>query len=99
MRIYAGVTRDELEALHTQGTALAGERFVAATDDEEDEAAALEAAAEAGDAAVVAELDDEDAPIALDDVDSIHVDADGTGDLAWYARQELGAVLEALTRS
>ncbi len=89
MRIYAGVTRDELEALHTQGTALAGERFVAATDDEEDEAAALEAAAEAGDAAVVAELDDEDAPIALDDVDSIHVDADGTGDLAWYARQEL----------
>ena len=65
---------------------------------EEDEAAALEAAAEAGDAAVVAELDDEDAPITLEDVESVHVDLDGTGDLAWYARQELPAVLEQLTR-
>ncbi|WP_020691552.1 hypothetical protein [Aeromicrobium massiliense] len=98
MRIYAGVTRDELEALHADGTALAGERFVAATEDEEDEAAALEAAAEAGDAAVVAELDDEDAPITLDVVESVHVDVDGSGDLAWYATQELPAVLEALTR-
>lgn len=97
MRIYAGVTRAELEALHADGTALSGERFVAASEDEEDEAAALEEASEAGAAVVVAELDDEDAPIGLDDVASFHVDVDGSGDLAWYARQELPAVLDALT--
>ncbi len=98
MRIYAGVTRDELAALDAEGTPLTGVRFVAPSEDEEDEAAALEEAAEAGDAVVVAELDDEDAPIGLDDVASFHLDADGSGDLAWYARQEVGAVLDALGR-
>ena len=32
----------------------------------------------------------------LDDIVSFHLDIDGTGDLAWYATQEIDAVLSTL---
>jgi hypothetical protein len=43
-----------------------------------------------------AELNDPDGPATLADVASFHLDVDGTGDLAWYATQEIDAVLRTL---
>ncbi len=43
-----------------------------------------------------AEVDDPDGPVSLDEVVSFHLDVDGSGDLAWYATQEIDAVLSAL---
>lgn len=97
MRVYLGLTRDELIALEAGGSVTPAEAFVAASTDEEDELAALEEAAEHGAAAAAAELDDPDGPVALTDIASLHVDLDDSGDLAWFATQEIAAVIQALT--
>jgi hypothetical protein len=70
---------------------------VPASDDEADEFEALTRAAEAGAAVVTVEVDRGDQPVTLDDVQAIHVDADGSGDLAWYATQEIDEVLRLLS--
>ncbi|MEJ7633999.1 hypothetical protein [Aeromicrobium sp.] len=98
MRVYLAVEADELTALGA-GATVTPTAFVAASEDEEDELAALEEAAEHGAAVAAAELDDPDAPVRLADVVSFHLDVDGSGDLAWYATQELDAVLRILRPS
>jgi hypothetical protein len=95
MRAYLAVGIDELTEL-AAGRAVTAPAFLAASLDEEDELAALEEAAEHGAAAAAAELDDPDGPVTLAEIASFHVDLDGTGDLAWYATQEIDAVLQAL---
>jgi hypothetical protein len=98
MRVYLGLTRAELVALDAGESVTPAEAFVAASVDEEDELAALEEAAENGDVAAAAELDDPDGPVSLVDLASLHVDLDGSGDLAWFATQEVAAVIELLGR-
>ncbi|AWB93002.1 hypothetical protein [Aeromicrobium chenweiae] len=93
MRVYLGLTVDELAALEAGQTITPAEAFLSASVDEEDELAALEEAAEHGAVAAAAELDDPDGPVRLVDVASFHLDVDGSGDLAWYAPQEIDAVL------
>lgn len=95
MRVYLAVSLDELKAL-AAGHAVTATAFVAASEDEEDELAALEEASENGVAVVAADLDDPDGPVTLVEAASIHVDVDGSGDLAWYATQEIDAVLHTL---
>ena len=95
MRVYLAVGRDELTAL-AAGAAISAPAFLAGSEDEEDELAALEEASEHAAAVAAAEVDDPDGPVTLDDVVSFHLDVDGTGDLAWYATQEIDAVLSTL---
>jgi hypothetical protein len=94
MRVYLGLSVAELAALQSGGSVTPAEAYLAASLDEEDELAALEEAAEHGDVAAAAELDDPDGPVSLVDIASLHVDIDGSGDLAWYATQEIAAVIE-----
>jgi hypothetical protein len=95
MRVYLAVGRAELTAL-AAGDPVHASAFIAASEDEEDELAALEEAAEHGEAVAAVELNDPDGPATLDDIASFHLDVDGTGDLAWYATQEIDAVLQTL---
>jgi hypothetical protein len=85
-------------------------RFVPESDDEEDEYAALMSAAGAAAellggsgrrVVVVAEVDEPDRPIPLSQVVAVHCDvadrpagADPDEDLAWFATQEIGALLD-----
>jgi hypothetical protein len=50
---------------------------------------------------VVAEVDHpedgDDQMVTLDEVVALHVDIDGSGDLAWYATQEIDVVLDVLS--
>jgi len=96
MRVYLGLTRGDLVALQAGESVTPLEVFVAASIDEEDELAALEEAAEHGAVAAAAELDDPDGPVRLIDIASLHVDLDDSGDLAWFATQEIAAVVEVL---
>lgn len=92
MRIYVAVDAAQLEQL-AAGERITGQAFRAETEDEEDEHAALQEAAAHGLVVVAADVDGSDDQLTLDDVASFHVDLDGTGDLAWYATQEIDAVL------
>lgn len=94
MRVYLTADAAALRSLR-DGTSVTLPAFVAASDDEEDEFAALSQAGAAG-VVVVAEIDREDLPVGLGDVEALHVDADGSGDLAWYATQEIDEVLALL---
>jgi len=96
MRVYLGLTVDDLVALEEGRAVTPAEAFVAASVDEEDELAALEEAAEHGAVAAAAELDDPDGPVTLADIASLHLDLDDSGDLAWFATQEVAAVIELL---
>lgn len=97
MRLYLAADSAAMRSLR-DGASVTLPAFAAASDDEEDEFTALAAAAEAGTVVVVAEVDDPDEgdnqAITLDEVEAVHVDVDGSGDLAWYATQEIDAVLE-----
>ena len=92
VRIYVALDADQLQQL-ASGVRVTGPAFRAETEDEEDEHAALEEAASHGPVVVAADVDGSDDALTLDDVASFHVDVDGTGDLAWYATQEIDAVL------
>lgn len=94
MRVWTGVDASALRTLRDGGS-LAGALVRAASEDEQDEHDALLAAAEDGPVVVVAEVAD-GADVDLDAVEAFHVDADGSGQLAWYATQELDQVLEVL---
>jgi hypothetical protein len=96
VRIYVALDADQLEQLAT-GVRVTGPAFRAETDDEEDEHAALEEAASHGRVVAAADVEGSDDALTLDDVASFHVDADGTGDLAWYATQEIDAVLHLVS--
>jgi hypothetical protein len=91
MRIYVAVDADLLAQL-AAGDRINAPAFHAQSEDEEDELAALEEAAEHGRVVAAADVEGSD-EITLDDVASFHVDLDGTGDLAWFATQEIDAVL------
>lgn len=93
MRVYVSLSVEHLEALATGEPVQPIEAFLAASTDEEDELAALEEAAEHGAVGAAAELDDPDGPVRPVDVESYHLDVDDSGDLAWYAPQEIDAVL------
>jgi hypothetical protein len=95
MRVYLPAGLDVLVQLR-EGQDVALAAIVPASDDELDEFDALSAAAEQGDVVIAADVERADSPIGLDRVAAFHLDADGSGDLAWYARQELGDVIELL---
>lgn len=106
-RVYVPCTLDGLrEALSAGALPTDAERVVAADAEEESEYLALMTAADLsaellGGAGrrvvVVAEVADPDGGIALSDVVAVHADAgpftDPDDDLAWYAVQELTALL------
>ncbi len=100
MRLYLSASADALHSLRDGGPVTLP-AFVAVSDDEEDEFAALAAAAEGSSAVVVADVDrpdnGDDQVVTLDQVDAIHVDVDGSGDLAWFATQEIDEVLRLLS--
>lgn len=96
MRVYLALTVDELTRLVGGESFAPAEAFIAASEDEEDELAALEEAADHGAVAAAAEVADPDQAVELSHIESFHLDVDGTGDLAWYATQEAGAVLRAV---
>lgn len=91
MRIYIGTDAEGLEALRTGQ--LDGAAVLAESEDEEHEYEAMLAAAEDGPVVVVAEIDQDDQPVTLREVVALHTDIDGSGDLAWFAPQELDAVI------
>lgn len=95
MRIYLPVDIDELELLN-QDSAIEATRFVPEDEDEESEFSAYSAAAAEGRVVVSADVPSLDAPVTLAEVAAFHVDLDGSGGLAWFATQEIGAVLAAL---
>ncbi|MFL6090076.1 MAG: hypothetical protein ACJ71Z_08050 [Aeromicrobium sp.] len=98
MRVYFAATVQVLRQLQDgESVTLLG--FEPATEDELDEFAALSEAADAGGVAIAADVDTPEQAIALEHVASFHVDADGSGDLAWYATQELGQVVTVLDSS
>jgi len=93
MRVYLAADAAALTALRN-GEPLTLRPFVPESDDELDEFEALSAAAEAGPVVISADIENEFEPLTLDQVASFHVDVDGTGDLAWFATQELDQVLD-----
>lgn len=95
IRVYAPAGAEHLRRL-AEDRPLELEVVTAASEDEEDEYDALLTAAEQGPVVVTAEVEAEAAPIRPQDVRSFHVDADGSGDLAWYAPQELDQVIALL---
>ncbi len=96
MRVWVAADAAALLELR-DGKPLPGERIVAESEDEAHEHEAMLAAAETGPVVVVAELPD-DADLLLDVVEALHVDADGSGELAWYATQEIDEVVALLDR-
>jgi hypothetical protein len=100
MRLYLSADAAALRSLR-DGASATLPAFTASSDDEEHEFAALAAAAESATAVVVADVDDpddgDDQTIALEEVVAVHVDVDGSGDLAWYATQEIDAVVDLLS--
>jgi hypothetical protein len=99
MRLYLPADPAALRTLHDGGSVTLP-AFTAASEDEEIELAALDAAADGAAVVVVADVDQvdsgDDQTITLDQVVALHVDVDGTGDLAWYATQEIDTVLDLL---
>ena len=99
MRLYLAAGPSALHSLR-DGQSVTLPAFAAASEDEEDEFAALEAAAESG-PVVVADVDEVDPgdeqTVTLDQVVALHVDVDGSGDLAWFATQEIDDVLALLS--
>lgn len=95
MRIYAGVDAAALRQL-VQARTLSTPRVAPDSDDEQDEYDALMTAVEDGPVVVAADVESVDDPIGLADIASLHVDVDGSGELAWFATQELEQVIALL---
>lgn len=96
MRVYFAADLATLRDLDGGG-GYTGARVVAASDDELDEFAAMTEAAAGSGVVVAAEIDQPESPVTMEAVAALHVDTDGTGDLAWYAPQELDQVIDLLT--
>ncbi|MDQ3158012.1 MAG: hypothetical protein M3Q98_15065 [Actinomycetota bacterium] len=95
MRIYVAAARADVEAL-AAGGAVTAEAFIPESEDEEAEFAAFGEAADHGAVVISADVAAADEPVTLDKVAAFHVDVDGSGDLAWFATQEIDAVLLAM---
>lgn len=95
MRIYVPAGLEEIERLATGGTVTA-QAIVPASEDEDDEFVAFGEAAAIGPVVVSADVDTPETPVTLDAVAAFHLDIDDSGDLAWFATQEIDAVLLAL---
>ena len=95
MRIYLAAARADVETLAAGGPVTA-ESFTPASEDEDAEFAAFGEAAEHGAAVISADVASHGEPVTLDKVAAFHVDVDGSGDLAWFATQEIEAVLLAM---
>lgn len=93
MRIYLGVDAEALRML-AAGLRLESARVAPDSEDEQEEADAMLTAAEDGPVVVAAEVDRAEDPVALSDVSSFHLDIDGSGQLAWFASQELADVID-----
>lgn len=95
MRIYLPAGLGEIEAL-ASGGAVSGQAVVPATEDEDDEFVAFHEASTYGPVVISVDLDGPELPVTLDTVAAFHLDIDGSGDLAWFATQEIDAVLLVL---
>ena len=95
MRVYVPATLADVEKL-AAGGALTAQVFTPASEDEDSEFAAFGEAAEHGAVVISVDVEANDSPVNIDNVASFHVDLDGSGDLAWFATQEIDAVLLAL---
>ena len=95
MRAYFAADAELLGRLREGGT-YTGDLQVATSDDELDEFDAMTAAAQPDRAVVAVEVDQPHQPVGLADVAAFHVDADGSGDLAWYAAEEIDQVVGLL---
>lgn len=106
MRLYVPATLERLAAYAEAGELRDHEEpFVADDEDEESEYAALMAAADASAelqpaggrrVVLVVEVDREDQPVPMRRVLAVHTDPEGAGpddDLAWFATQEIPALL------
>lgn len=98
MRVYRPADAVALRALAETGVLPPGPVVVPVTDDEQDEFDALVEAASAAAVVVAADVGAQDAVVGSDDIAAFHLDADGSGDLAWYAPIELDEVLTILGR-
>lgn len=92
-RIYAAVDAALLRRLQA-GETVQVDPTVAASEDEQDEYDAMIEASAGGPVVLVAEVTNEGAPVDLSLVESFHVDLDDSGDLAWFATQEIAQVIE-----
>ena len=106
-RVYVPTTLEALAGFVELGYVPESvERFVAPGDDEESEYAALVAAAEASAlllggpgrrVVLVADVDDVDGSVAMGMAEAVHADIDAEAgaddDLAWFATQEIPALL------
>jgi hypothetical protein len=95
VRVYLAADAVALRALRDGGSVTLP-AFAPDSDDEADEFDALTSAAGEGSVVVTAEIDRDDRSVTLAEVQSFHLDADGSGDLAWYATQEIDEVLGLL---
>lgn len=95
-RVYLPAGPADLDRLRG-GQAVSLPAVVPASDDELDEFDALSDAAAQGVVVIAADVDAVDAPLGFDQIASFHLDVDGTGDLAWYAPQELDDVIALLS--
>lgn len=95
IRVYLAATLSDVESL-AAGQAVTVRAFTPASDDEEGEFAAFGEAAQYGVVVIAADVEGDGGPVTIDDVASFHLDLDGSGDLAWFATQEVDAVLLAL---
>ncbi|HPU14028.1 MAG TPA: hypothetical protein PLQ19_09570 [Aeromicrobium sp.] len=94
-RVYGPADLSALRSL-LAGHAVELAVVVPTSEDEQDEYDALVEAAELGPVVVTAEVAAIDVSIRPEDVQSFHLDADDSGDLAWYAPQELDQVIAIL---
>lgn len=95
IRIYLSAALGDVEAL-AAGQAVTADVFMPASEDEEGEFAAFGEAAQHGPVVIAADVEVVGAPVTIDNVASFHVGLDDSGDLAWFATQEIDAVLLAL---
>ena len=93
MRIYLSADGPSLRELRDGGV-MVGVAHLPDSDDEADEFDALMSAVAPGCAVLAAEVDSVTDPVRLANVAALHVDVDGSGDLAWFAPQELGEVID-----
>ena len=92
-RVYAAADLEELMKL-AAGEPVPLTALEAESEDEEHEFEAMLEAGERGPVVVTAEVSSPDAAILLENVEAFHIDTDGSGDLSWFARQELVHVIE-----
>lgn len=97
MRIYLSADANDLRELRDGGSVV-GVTHLPHSDDEADEFDAMMAAVVPGCAVLAAEVDSLTDPIDLTNVAALHVDVDGSGDLAWFAPQEIDEVIDLVER-